>query len=240
MRQLCSKWQVTSWSSSSLLFWDQQLPGVCFAHSGQSARGQALQVSTGEAFGASPLVHHLYLPLQDRGHIQWSQERHPAYSCEREALKGEKRRRRRRRGRRRKRRRRRRGGGGRGRRRRRRIMKNNYSVFQSIITKFTHCLLVLWYFPWSSEIETLAWTFFYKPSGRSHILGIFIHTVQQLHVSDENCPRNLGVMENSLELMISFPRYSSCTFLPSVVAKGDLPGPYTRRVSEGKCSKRPK
>lgn len=32
-------------------------------------------------------------------------------------------------------------------------------------------------------------------------MGIFIYIVLQLHVSDEKCPRNLGVMKNSLELM---------------------------------------
>lgn len=32
-------------------------------------------------------------------------------------------------------------------------------------------------------------------------LEIFGYAVQQLHVSDEKCSRNLGVMENSLELM---------------------------------------
>lgn len=32
-------------------------------------------------------------------------------------------------------------------------------------------------------------------------MEIFIYVVQKLHVSDENCPKNLGVMENSLELM---------------------------------------
>lgn len=71
------------------------------------------------------------------------------------------------------------------------------------------------------------------------MFGIFSHTMQQLHVSEENCPKNLGMMENSLELMTGFPRYSSCAFLPSVVAKWALPGPYTSRVPEGKCSKRP-
>lgn len=35
-------------------------------------------------------------------------------------------------------------------------------------------------------------------------MEIFIYAVQQLHVSDEKCPRNLGVMDNSLELRDQF------------------------------------
>lgn len=54
-----------------------------------------------------------------------------------------------------------------------------------------------------------------------------IFSVQQLHVSDEKCPRSCGEMENSLELMTSLPRYTCCVcvcvcVLSSVTSKMGL------------------
>lgn len=65
-------------------------------------------------------------------------------------------------------------------------------------------------------------------------MGIFIYTVQQLHVSDKKCPRNLSVLENFLELMTSFPRYSCCAFFSSITAKMGLASVMYKKIIRGK------